>query len=180
MTLRKITGFVLWGVLVALAQWAELKADEPKPTLLPAPLDGVVLDPGPLGEKFEVAKVELFGPGEFTVPPNRVVAEDTLVFTLRAKADAGKAEMHKLLATPFPRVRFLKQQDGKSLDADARTRGYTLHHDGRWLAAGRGPDVKTGESLQVWTHLGKGGADALRAASPTTSRVERPKEERKP
>ncbi|HEX5104404.1 MAG TPA: hypothetical protein VFV87_11365 [Pirellulaceae bacterium] len=162
MSIRRIAHLVCLLGLVALVQAPPLEAAEPQQVLLPAPLDAVALDPGPFGEKFDVVKIEHFGPGEFTVPPNRVVAEDSLVFTLRAKVAVDKAAMNSLLANPVPRVRFVKQQDGKSLDADARPQGYRLHHDGRWLSARLGPDLKAGESFQVWTHLGKEGAVALK------------------
>jgi hypothetical protein len=95
-----------------------------------------------------------------------------MVLTLRAKAKVSGVEMNKLLANPFPRVRFLKKQDDQPANADARPQGYGLHHDGRWLSA-RGPDLKVGEEFQVWTHLGKEGAIALKETGASEARIEK-------
>ena len=176
MSIRRMAELVCLVGLAALAQATSSEADEPQQVLLPPPLDAVALDPGPFGEKFDVVKIEHFGPGEFTVPPNRVVAEDSLVFTLRAKVALSKVEMNSLLANPAPRVRFVKQQDGKSLDADARPQGYGLHHDGRWLSARMGSDLKAGDSFQVWTHLGKEGAGAVKEKGASKAIWEKTKE----
>ncbi|MDP6443814.1 MAG: hypothetical protein QGG36_14825 [Pirellulaceae bacterium] len=143
--------------------------DQKRPEQLPKPLDRIAIDLGSLDSDFEIAKVEYFASGQFstTDPRPRVVAEETLVFTLRAKREISGARMNKLLANPFPRARFVRAENGKPVAADARKSGYGLFHNGRWLGKA-GPPLKRDATVRLWTHLGDAGSAGLHKSKATS------------
>ena len=138
---------------------------EKKELRLPAPLDGIACDFGVLEKHFQVVESKLYAADEFNVG-NRVVAEETIVWTLEAKSPLSAKEVYELLhpnpaPSPFYKVRFSKTVEGKEVAADAREKGYSLIGDIRWLGPKTGPDLAKGERLQVWVHLGQEGSAGL-------------------
>ena len=132
---------------------------------LPSPLEGIACDLGVLEKHFQVVESKLYGPDEFTAG-NRLVAEETIVFTLEAKAPLPAEEVYDLLRpnpppSPFYKARFFKTIDGKEVAADGREKGYSLIGDLRWLGPKTGPDLAKGDKLQIWLHLGKEGSAGL-------------------
>ena len=135
---------------------------EKRPPRLPKPLDSIAVDYSFFAKDFKLVNVAYFESGRFETPDPRprVVAEETLVWTLEAVRDVKASNLNKLRSNPFPRVKFRKVQKGKEVNADARTRGYGLFHDGRWLGK-KGPDLRKGKQIRVWTHLGREGTAGL-------------------
>jgi hypothetical protein len=138
---------------------------------LPKPLDAVAYDLGDLEKQFQVVECRLYPADEFTVG-GRVVAEETIVWSLEAKEGLKGAEVYDLLQpspvpSPFLKVRFFKTVDGKEVPADARPKGYSLIGDRRWISRKTGPDLAKGEKLQVWFHLGNEGSAGLIALKAT-------------
>ena len=132
---------------------------------LPPPLNSVSYDLGTLAEHFTLAECNHYPEGKST-SGGRLVDEETLVWTLQAKrAMKGDALFRLLHPNPFPdpfaRVRFQKSVDGKAVSADARTNGYSLIRDIRWINLKTAPDLAAGDKLQVWIHLGKEGSAGL-------------------
>ncbi len=132
---------------------------------LPSPLDGVACDFGVLGKHFQVVESKFYAADKFSAG-NRVVAEETIVWTLEAKAPLAAKEVYDLLhpnpaPSPFFKIRFFKTVEGKEAAADARADGYRLIGDQRWLGPKTGPDLAKGDKLQVWVHLGKEGSAGL-------------------
>jgi hypothetical protein len=138
---------------------------------LPAPLDAVACDFGVLEKHLHVADAKFYLTGEFTAG-NRVVAEETIVWTLEAKEALSAKEVFDLLHPnpapgPFYKVRFSKTVEGKDVPADARAKGYSLIGDLRWIGPKTGPDLAKGDKLQVWVHLGNEGSTGLIAQKAT-------------
>jgi hypothetical protein len=158
---------VLIGISAAEADQAQNKAEQ----RLPKPLDGVICDLGPLEKHFQIVVSNYYAADEFSVG-NRVVAEETIVWTLEAKAPLRASEVYALLhpnaaPSPFLHVQFSKTVDGKVRVADARVSGYSLIGDRRWIGPKTGPDLAKGDRLQVWMHLGKEGSAGLIEQSAT-------------
>lgn len=150
--------FVAIGIASAGAGEAANKAGE----RLPRPLETVAWDLGVLEKHFKVVECKYYAADEFTAG-NRVVAEETIVWTLEAKEPLRAKEVFDLLhpsppPSPFYKVRFTKTVDGKEVAADAREKGYSLIGDLRWFGPKTGPDLAKGDKLQVWVHLGKEGS----------------------
>lgn len=139
---------------------------------LPAPFENVFIDFGFLFEHFDLVAVMHYPSGKFEVPGprSRVVREDTLVWMLQAKQDIGGEQLHRLLANPFPNIVF------ESETAEGITKvgeqEFGLYHDGRWLGQS-GPDLDAGDTIRLWSHLGKGGSQALMDAKASRIRFER-------
>ena len=153
--------FVVIGIASAGAGEAANKAGE----RLPRPLDTVACDLSVLEKHLEVVECKYYAADEFTAG-NRVVAEETIVWTLAAKEPLRAREVYDLLhpnSAPrlFYKARFFKTVDGKEVAADARTDGYSLIGDLRWLGPKTGPDLVKGDKLQVWVHLGSEGSAGL-------------------
>ena len=134
-------------------------ADAPRPDShkLPSPLDGITADFGAVENLFRVAEVRLYAPYEFRVgEPERVVAEETIVWTVEAKVPLTGAQIFRLFHNPPPQVSFFRRADGKDISADARPDGYPLICDLRWFRLRPpGSDLGKGETLKLWVHLGK-------------------------
>jgi hypothetical protein len=162
----KISGAVLLasisiGIIPARAEETAGKHD----LRLPAPLDGISCDFRVLEKHFQVVETKLYAADEFSVG-NRAVAEETIAWTLEAKAPLAAKEVYNLLhpnplPSPFYKVRFSKLIDGKEIAADAREKGYSLIGDRRWLGSETGPGLAKGDKLQVWVHLGQEGSAGL-------------------
>ena len=147
------------------------RAPEQAEQRLPKPLDGVICDLGPLETHFQIVASKYYAADEFSVG-NRVVAEETIVWTLEAKTPLRASDVYALLhpnaaPSPFLRVHFSKSVDGKVRVADARVSGYSLIGDRRWIGPKTGPDLGKGDKLQVWMHLGKEGSAGLIEQSAT-------------
>jgi hypothetical protein len=158
---KALVAFVVMGFAAARAG----EDAEKKELRLPAPLDGIACDFGVLDKHFQVVESNFYAKDEFTAG-NRVVAEETIVWTLEAKEPLSAKEVFDLLRpspapSPFYKVRFTKTVDGKEVAADARETGYSLIGDLRWLGPKTGPDLAKGDKLQVWVHLGKEGSAGL-------------------
>jgi hypothetical protein len=158
---------VLIGIAAAQADQAQNTTEQ----RLPEPLDGVISDLGPLEKHFQIVVSKYYAADEFSVA-NRVVAEETIGWTLEAKAPLRGSEVYALLhpnaaPSPFLRVHFSKTVDGKVQVADARVSGYSLIGDRRWIGPKTGPDLAKGDRLQVWMHLGKEGSAGLIEQSAT-------------
>lgn len=144
------------------------RADEPAgPALprLPPPLGDISWSLGVLEKHFQVAECKYYAVDEFTAG-GRVVAEETVVWTLEAKEALRASAVFELLhpnpsPSPFFKVRFFRSEEGKEVAADARTDSYALIRDGRWIGPKTGPDLAKGDKLQVWVHLGKEGSAGL-------------------
>lgn len=150
------------GASIGHAEKREDKDARPK---LPAPLDAIAYDLGKLAEHFKVAQCKLYAEGEFKVG-ERVVAEETVVWTLEAKDTMKGDAVFRLLhpnkfPDPFAKVRFEKSDAGKTVSADARPAGYYLARDARWINLKMAPDLAAGDKLQVWVHLGQEGSAGL-------------------
>src|SRR5436190_22018448 len=92
---RRLSGALSLLVLVAApltCVTAEIK-DSPK---LPPPLDAITYDLGNLVEHFKVVECKHFGEGEFSAG-ERVVAEETIVWTLEAERAMKGDAVFKLL-----------------------------------------------------------------------------------
>jgi hypothetical protein len=134
---------------------------------LPAPLDGVAVDFSQIENLFRVADVSLFAPDEFRVG-DRVVAEETIVWTLEARVRLTGAQIYRLFHNPHPRVSFFKSADDRQVSADARPDGYHLMSDLRWFRLKpAGEDLAAGERMEVWVHLGPPGSRGLLASGAT-------------
>jgi hypothetical protein len=163
--MKVITASLMALVAIGNASAVAEDAADKRELRLPPPLDGVACDFGVLGKHFQVVESKSYAADEFSVG-NRVVAEETIVWTLEAKAPLAAKEVYDLLhpnpaPSPFFKVRFLKTVEGKEVAADARTDGYRLIGDRRWLGPKTGPDLAKGDRLQVWVHLGKEGSAGL-------------------
>jgi hypothetical protein len=152
---------LLVGLAVASRSWAD-DTDLQHGVQLPAPLNEVTAEMSYFAERFELVEVSFFESGLFHTPDPRprVVQEETIQWTFEAKRDLEGAELNKLLANPFPFVRFSRVVDGEETIVDAREQGYRLFHDGRWLGK-KGPTLKQGERIRVWMHLGREGSAGL-------------------
>jgi hypothetical protein len=141
-------------------------ADEPgKEGRLPEPLEKVVCDFGPLAAHFKVVEAKLHPANSFTVG-GRIVAEETIVWTLEAREDLKGVDVYKMLhpgpaPSPFLKVRFLRMVDGKDEPADARPKGYLLGREVRWIDPKKASDLPKGARMDVWAHLGKEGTAGL-------------------
>ncbi len=157
-----VTTFMVCCTLGLHSTRASDKGDAPR---LPAPLDNVTCDFGRLEKTFNIVESRFYDADEFTVD-GRVVAEETIVWTLEAKEAIKGKEVHQLLhpnpsPNPFFKVRFFRIADGEEKVADARPQGYSLIRDGRWIDPRKGPDLDRGDKLHVWVHLGTEGSAGL-------------------
>jgi|GEM_PF-3632863 hypothetical protein len=146
---------------------------------LPPPLDAITYHLGNLTEHFKVVECKHYGESEFTAG-DRVVAEETIAWTLEARRAMKGDQVFRLLhPNPFPnafaKVRFEKSVDGKAVSADARPNGYSLIRDFRWINLKTAPDLAAGDKLQVWIHLGKEGNAGLLANKATRMVIVAPK-----
>ncbi len=154
-------------------------ADEP--VRLPSPLEEITLDLGLLNDHFELLDYKLHPSGEFKSlgRPQREIREQTLVWTLRAKADISGRQAAQLFERPaFPRVKFYATASGGERSADARDEGYFLVTDRRWIR-GDGPALKAGDRIVVYAPLGKNGAADLKDGGASKVVFERAKEARR-
>jgi hypothetical protein len=163
MTPHRFSGIALTLVVLATGG-ADEDAPKAEPSL-PPPLQAITFDLGDLVKPFDVAECKVHAAGEFT-SGNRVVEEETIVWTLQAKNALKGDEVFRLLhpsppPSPFAQVQFLKVVDGKDASADARVGGYRLIRDLRWINPKAAPDLAAGDKLQVWVHLGREGSAGL-------------------
>jgi hypothetical protein len=162
----KVIAKALVALVVMEFVTAQAGEDAAKKELrLPAPLEAISCDFTVLEKHFDGVETKLYAADEFTVG-NRVVAEETIVWTLAAKEPLAAKEVYELLRpnpapSPFYKVRFTKKVEGKEVPADARAKGYSLIGDLRWLGPTTGPDLAKGDKLQVWVHLGQEGSAGL-------------------
>jgi hypothetical protein len=156
LTLAGVCGLV--GLLSA-APNAQVEASD----RLPAPLDGITTDLSQIENLFRVTEVRLYARDEFRVgEPGRVVAEETIVWTLEAKVSLTGAQIHRLFHNPRPTVLFIKLAEGREVNADARPDGYKLIADLRWFRLRpQGTELAKGETMKVWVHLGKEGSNGI-------------------
>jgi hypothetical protein len=129
----------------------------PDSNKLPSPLDSITADFSAVENLFRVAEVRLYAPNEFRVgEPERIVADETIVWTLEAKVPLTGAQIHRLFHNPRPQVSFFRRANDKDVNVDARADGYQVICDLRWFSMRpSSPDLTKGQSLKVWVHLGK-------------------------
>ena len=157
-----ITAAAYFSIGIVLARADESVGRDPP--RLPPPLGDISWSLGMLEKHFQVAECKYYAPDEFTAG-GRIVAEETVVWTLEAKEALRASAVFELLhpnpsPNPFFKVRFFRSAEDKEVSADAQT-SYALIRDARWIGPKTGPDLVKGDKLQVWVHLGKKGSTGL-------------------